>query len=75
VKKAGVKRIRIHDCRHSYATLAGRLGVPIKVISKSLGHADVATTLRIYTHALPAQRVELAEMIGAALFGGSAEVT
>jgi integrase len=74
VKKSGVKWIRTHDCRHSFATLDGRLGVPIKVISESLGHADVATTLRIYTHVIPAQRVELAEKVGAALFGSAAEV-
>lgn len=69
VKRAGVKRIRIHDVRHSFATLAGQLGIPIKIISESLGHADVSTTLRTYTHVQPTQRVELADKVGAVLFG------
>jgi len=75
VKRAGVKRIRIHDVRHSFATLAGQLGIPIKVISESLGHADVSTTLRTYTHVQPTQRVELADKVGAALFGSARDET
>lgn len=68
VKRAGVKPIRIHDLRHTFATLAIRAGVPIKVVSESLGHADISTTLRTYTHVVPAQRTELAETVGALLF-------
>ncbi len=73
VRRAGVRRIRIHDLRHSFATLAIALGVPIKVVSESMGHADIATTLRTYTHVLPAQRTDLADKVGSALFGGPAD--
>ncbi len=73
VKRARIKLIRIHDLRHTFATLAIQAGVPIKVVSESLGHADIAITLRIYAHVLPSQRVELAEKIGAMLFGASEE--
>jgi integrase len=73
VKQAGVPRIRIHDVRHSYATLAIDMGAPIKAVSEALGHADIATTLRTYTHVLENQRVEVAEKVGAALFGGRKE--
>jgi hypothetical protein len=66
--RAGVPRIRIHDVRRSYATLAIDLGAPIKAVSEALGHADVATTPRTYTHVLPSQRVEVANKVGAALF-------
>lgn len=69
IKQAGVKRIRIHDLRHSYATLAIALGNPLKVVSESMGHADVSTTLRTYAHVVPAQRTDLANSVGAALFG------
>ncbi len=41
-----------HGLRHSYATAALRAGVGPHVISKRLGHADVATTLSIYSHVL-----------------------
>jgi integrase len=67
------KPIRIHDLRHTFATLAIGAGIPIKVVSESLGHADIATTLRTYAHVLPVQRAELAEKIGALLFRGSSE--
>lgn len=75
VKRAGVKPIRIHDVRHSYATLAIALGNPVKVVSESMGHADISTTLRTYAHVVPAQRVQLAESIGAALFNDESQST
>ncbi|HKO23314.1 MAG TPA: site-specific integrase [Chloroflexota bacterium] len=61
VAKAGIRRITIHGLRHTYATLALAAGEHPKVVSESLGHADVATTLRIYAHVLPSQRHELAD--------------
>ena len=69
VKKAGVKRIRIHDLRHSYATLALSTGEHVKVVSETLGHEDVATTLRTYAHVLPEQRRALADKMEALLLG------
>jgi integrase len=67
VKLAGVKRIRIHDTRHSYATLAILSGVAVHVVSKSMGHADVSTTVRTYAHVLPQQSWELAERMASLL--------
>jgi integrase len=52
-KKANVKRIKIHDLRHSHATLLLSRGVPITVISKRLGHADITMTLNTYSHLIP----------------------
>jgi site-specific recombinase XerD len=43
----------MHDIRHSAATLLLSKGVPVKVVSEMLGHADVSTTLSIYAHVLP----------------------
>ncbi len=50
VQRAGLKRIRLHDLRHNFATLLRASGVPIEVISKVLGHASVLVTLKIYDH-------------------------
>lgn len=47
-KAAGVRHLRIHGLRDTYASLAARQGVPIEVISKQLGHASVAFTLSVY---------------------------
>lgn len=48
--KANVKRIRIHDFRHSYATLLVNLKIPIEEVSQQLGHSNVTTTYNIYVH-------------------------
>lgn len=50
IKASGVKRIRIHDLRHSHASLLIHLNVPITVISKRLGHSTVKMTLERYSH-------------------------
>lgn len=52
VKKSGVKRIRIHDLRHSFATNMINNGVQPIAVSKMLGHSSVTVTLNIYTHLL-----------------------
>jgi integrase len=69
VKLAGCELIRIHDTRHSYATMALATGEHVKVVSETLGHADVATTLRTYAHVLPSQRVALADKMESLLLG------
>ena len=48
--KAGVKRIRVHDLRHSHATLLLYKGMDIATLSRRLGHENIDTTLRIYSH-------------------------
>ena len=50
VEGAGLKRIRLHDLRHTCATLLRKSGQPIEVISKMLGHASILVTLKIYDH-------------------------
>lgn len=49
-EKANVKKIRLHDFRHSHATLLISRGVPITVISQRLGHSDTNMTLNTYSH-------------------------
>ena len=50
---AGVKRIRIHDLRHSCASLLIHKGVSIVAVSRHLGHSTVEQTLNTYSHMLP----------------------
>lgn len=51
-----VRRIRLHDLRHTYATLALLRGIPIEVVSQNLGHARVSITLDVYRHVAPSER-------------------
>lgn len=49
-KLAGVKQIRIHDFRHSHASLLYKNNVSVKFIQERLGHSDISTTLNTYVH-------------------------
>ena len=46
----GLEKIRLHDLRHSHASLLINLGYPVLVVSERLGHEDVETTLQTYGH-------------------------
>jgi integrase len=50
VRRAGVPRLSLHGARHTWATLALEAGISPKVVQERLGHANVATTLGIYSH-------------------------
>lgn len=54
VRQVDVPTIRLHDLRHTHATLLLQAGVPIKVVSERLGHTTIGVTLDVYTHVLPA---------------------
>jgi integrase len=58
---------RLHDLRHSTATLMLTRGVPVKVVSEMLGHADVSITLSIYAHVLPDMQDGAADAVDDAL--------
>jgi integrase len=68
VKEAMLPDIRLHDLRHTHATLALQAGVHPKVVSERLGHATVAITLDTYSHAIPAMQEEAAVTIAGLVF-------
>ena len=70
VKKAMLPRIRLHDLRHTHATLALQAGVHAKVMSERLGHATVSIALDTYSHAIPAMQEEAAALIAGLVFAG-----
>jgi integrase len=70
VKKAMLPQIRLHDLRHTHATLALQAGVHPKVVSERLGHATVSITLDTYSHAIPALQEEAAALIAGLVFAG-----
>jgi integrase len=53
LKCAGLPYIRMHDLRHTAATLMLLQGTHPKIVSEMLGHASVAITLSLYSHVLP----------------------
>ncbi len=54
LKLAGITRkVRIHDLRHTYSSLALQRGVPLLVVSRQLGHSTIAITADIYGHLVP----------------------
>jgi integrase len=76
VAQAGLTRIRIHDQRHTHASLLLQAGYDIKVVSARLGHAKTSTTMDIYHHVTEQQHIEAGDGIGALLFGpGDTAVT
>jgi integrase len=65
VDAVDVPRIRMHDLRHGWATMALRAGVHPKVVQERLGHANIAITMDTYSHVLPDMQESAAEMVAA----------
>jgi len=68
VKRSLLPSIRLHDLRHTHATLALQAGIHPKVVSERLGHATVSITLDTYSHAIPAMQEEAAALIAGLVF-------
>lgn len=69
VHSSGLRRIRLHDLRHTHATIAIKAGVPVKVVSERLGHESPAFTLKQYAHVLPGMQAEAAARIANVIAG------
>lgn len=64
IRKHKLKRITLHDLRHIHATLLLNNNIDYKMLSKRLGHSDVAFTLQTYTHILPDHEINTFKDIG-----------
>jgi integrase len=62
-KKAKLPAIRLHDLRHTHATLLIAAGVPVKVVSERLGHSTPAFTMTVYQHVLPGMQREAVQLV------------
>lgn len=61
--KVDLPPIRLHDLRHTYATLALEAGVHPKIVSERLGHATTGITLDLYSHVAPSMDEQAAEAV------------
>jgi integrase len=68
LKEAGIRQVRVHDARHTAATLLLAQGVDQRVVMEILGHSQISMTSR-YAHVLPQVMTDAAERIGRALWG------
>ena len=64
VRKLDLPCIRLHDLRHTHASLLVSGGVPIKVVSERLGHANPGFTMANYQHVLPGMGAAAAAQFG-----------
>lgn len=62
-KKAGLPRIRVHDLRHSHASMLINIGTPPKVVQERLGHASITMTLDLYSHLYPNKQKDVAKRL------------
>ena len=67
MNQSGLPRIRLHDLRHTHATLLLKARVPIKVVSERLGHSTPGFTMATYQHVLPGMQAEAAKTFAALL--------
>jgi integrase len=69
VREAQLPVIRLHDLRHTHATLSLQAGVHVKIVSERLGHSSVVITLDTYSHAIPGLQRDAAERVAALIPG------
>ena len=62
-KRSGVKKIRVHDVRHSHASLLVEMGFSPLLIAERLGHERVQTTMETYSHLYPNKQTEVARQL------------
>ena len=56
---AGEPRVRLHDLRHTAATLLFSQGVDPRTIMETLGHSQISLTLNTYSHVMPALQIDV----------------
>jgi len=74
VRQAGLGRVRFHDFRHTFASLALLSGAKPKVISEALGHASVAFTMDTYSHIISSMQEDMMALLDEVLPSGKSRV-
>ena len=74
LKRAGLPKVRFHDLRHTFATLALQNGVDVKTVSGMLGHFSAGFTLDTYAHITSAAQRQAAQTMGSVLAGAIPEI-
>jgi integrase len=69
-REAGLPNLTLHGLRHTYATASLRAGIPVKVVSERLGHANTAITSDLYQHVLKAMDTEAANTVARLILEG-----
>jgi len=69
LKKAGLRKIRIHDLRHTYASLLINQGENLKYVQQQLGHASITTTVDRYGHLMPDANKDASARLDESVFG------
>lgn len=64
MKKLGIEGVHPHTCRHTAATRMLDTGIPPRIVSQILGHADITTTLNIYDHPNVEELTKAVQKIG-----------
>ena len=65
--KAGLEKFRLHDLRHTHATLLLGAGVPVNAVAQRLGHSTPVMTLSVYGHVLKRSEEQAVDISGAIL--------
>jgi integrase len=73
LKRAGIRRIRFHDLRHTFASLMISNGEDIVRVSRLMGHATASFTLNVYSHMLPREHDPSGDRLASLVFGNKME--
>jgi integrase len=73
LRVAGLRKIRIHDLRHTFASLLINQGENLKYVQQQLGHASITTTVDRYGHLMPDAHVGASQRLDATVFGNGPE--
>lgn len=74
LERAGCKKVRFHDLRHTFATMALEHGMDVKTLSATIGHVSSATTLDIYSHITDTMQRQAAVHIDRKIGGTDAQM-
>lgn len=69
IQRLGYNGVRLHDARHTHASLMMKAGIHPKVVQERLGHSSISITLDLYSHVAPGMQKEAAKIFGELMHG------